>query len=83
VLWLFALRGAATGLELLDKHGVFWRLQPLLQCGHDLATITSEQGWGIEPEPREDGGFEQSIRVRLYFPIRAVLQDKPAHHALA
>src|SRR5262245_60634821 len=77
-----ALRGAAAGLELLDKRRMLWRLQPLLQCGDDLAAIASEQGWGIEPEPREYTGFEHPTRVRLHVPIRAVLQDKPAHHAL-
>ena len=62
---------------------MLWRLQSLLQCGHDLAAIASEQGWSIKPKPREYTGFEHPTRVRLHVPIRAVLQDKPAHHALA
>jgi hypothetical protein len=70
-------------LELLHKCGVLWCLDPVLKRGHDLPHIASEQGWSIEPEPREYSGLEHPARVRLYFPIRAVLQDKPAHHALA
>ncbi len=62
---------------------MLWRLDSVLQRGHDLAAIALEQGWGIEPEPRKDCGLEQPMRVRLPFPVRAVLQDKPAHHALA
>jgi len=62
---------------------MLWRLDPVLQRGHDLPDIASEEGWGIEPEPRKDCGLEQPTCVRLHFLIRVVLQDKPAHHALA
>src|SRR5262245_6069774 len=62
---------------------MLWRLDPVLQRGHNLAAIASEQGWGIEPEPREYTGLEQPTRVCLHVPIRAILQDKPAYDALA
>ena len=39
-----ALRGAAACLELLDKCGMLWRLNPVLQRGHDLPDIESEEG---------------------------------------
>ena len=31
---------------------MLWRLDTVLQCVHDSPDITSEEGWGIEPEPR-------------------------------
>ena len=62
---------------------MLWRRDCVLQRGQYLLDIESEEGRGIEPEPREHSGFEHPTRVRLHVPIRAVLQDKPAHHVLA
>ena len=43
---------------------VLWCLDPVLQCGHDLAAIESEQGWGIKPEARESGSFSFPVQSR-------------------
>ena len=40
----FVLWSAAASLELLDKRGMFWRLNPVLQRCHDLPDIESEEG---------------------------------------
>ena len=52
---------------------MLWRLDAVLQCVHYLPDIESEEGWGIEPEPRKDCGLEQPMRVRPRFTITQLL----------
>ena|SRR6266702_4309746 len=68
------LRGVCSlHLQPLHEGTMLWRGQSLTQHLYDGRTIELQQSMSMEPEPREDSGPEDPVRVCRYFLVYPVL----------